>query len=81
MLLLKLWILTLREHSEFRCCENNLKVKKNVLLYRSLDVVFAKYVRMWNSDAAKIIVVFKNQKNRITTKVREIYLLPLYGTK
>ena len=65
----KLWILTLPKHSEFRCCKNNLKVTKNLLRNRTLDFVVAKYVRMRNFVVAKIIAVFKNQKNRVITKL------------
>ena len=57
------------------------KSKKNVLLNRTLDFVVAKYVRMRNFDVAKIIVVFKNQKKHVNTKIRVSYLLSLYGTK
>ena len=81
MLSPKLWKLTLLKHSKFRCCKNNLKEKKNVLLNRTLDFVVANYVKMQNFVVAKIIVVFKNQKNGIITKIRESYLLSLYGTK
>ena len=55
-------------------CKNNLKVKKNVLLNRTLDFAAAKYVRMQNFVVAKIIVVFKNQKNRVITKLWKLTL-------
>ena len=44
-----------------------------MLLNRTLDFVFAKYVRMWNFVVAKIIVVFKNQKNHVITKTLETH--------
>ena len=51
-------------------CKSN---KKTILLHKTLDFVVAKYVRMWNFVVAKIIVVFKNQKNRVITKTLETH--------
>ena len=82
VLLLKFWKLTLLKHSKFRCCKNNLKVKKkNFSLNRTFCFVVSIYVRMQNFVVAKLIVVFKNPKNSVITKIRESYLLSLCGTK
>ena len=70
----KLWKHNLPKHSEFRFCKNNLKVIKNVLLNRTLDFAVSKYVRMRNFVVAKVIAVFKNQKNRVITKTLETQL-------
>ena len=45
-----------------------------MLLNRTLDFPVVKYVRMWSFFVAKIIVVFKNQKNRVITKTLETHL-------
>ena len=45
-----------------------------MLLNRALDFVVANYVRMWNFVVAKIMVVFKNKKNRVITKTLETHL-------
>ena len=50
------------------------KNKKNVLLNRTLGFVVANYVRMQNFVVAKIVVVFKNPKNRVITETLETHL-------